>query len=98
MKTYTLSFAQSIEHKPDHPERTARRSIGYDVTYQVWPSRAAMLKTIEMQGRSAHSNRHWRAVKWVCEKCNQEHSIGGVLIVACPEMHFPAIGEDVRDA
>ena len=63
MKTYTLSFAASIEHKPEHPERTAMKSLDWDVRYQVWTSRAAMLKTIEMQGKGAPKQSHWRACK-----------------------------------
>jgi hypothetical protein len=50
MVTYSISFAASIDHVPDHPERTAFRaqasSLNFDYTYRVWPSRAAMRKTI----------------------------------------------------
>ena len=60
MRKYTLSFADSISHKPDHPERTARQSIGWDVTYQIWPSRASMLATIHMQEKRAHRSSDWR--------------------------------------
>lgn len=63
MKTYTLSFAQSIAHKPEHPERTAMKSLEWDVRYQVWPSRAAMLKTVEMQGKRAPRRDDWRPCK-----------------------------------
>jgi hypothetical protein len=35
MKTYTVSFAASIEHKSEHPERTAMKSLEWDVRYQV---------------------------------------------------------------
>lgn len=68
MKRYRLSFAASLTHIPDHPERTARRTpfdprdpMSMDVEYQVWPNRAAMLKTIEIQGRSEPRPDHWRA-------------------------------------
>lgn len=64
MRTYVLSFADSIKHVPEHPERTARKSLQWDVKYQVWTSRAAMLKTIEMQSRGAPRADHWRA----CQK------------------------------
>lgn len=66
MKKYTLSFADSINHKPEHPERTARkngRGMNFDVTYQVWPNRAAMLKTIDMQDRREHRPDDWKAVQ-----------------------------------
>lgn len=63
MKKYVLSFAASIAHKPEHPERTARRQMqSFDVQYCVWPSRAAMLKTIEMQEKRAARYDDWRAV------------------------------------
>jgi hypothetical protein len=63
VKTYTLSFAESIRHVPEHPDRTAVKSLQWDVRYQVWPSRAAMLKTIDMQSRGAPRADHWRACK-----------------------------------
>jgi hypothetical protein len=63
MKTYVLTFAQSITHKPEHPERTAMKSLDWDVRYQVWTSRAAMLKTIEMQGKRASRRDDWRACR-----------------------------------
>ena len=68
MKRYSMSFADSLTHRPAAPERTARRSCGadgsmnFDVEYQVWPSRGAMLTTIELQGRSEPNRRHWKAV------------------------------------
>lgn len=63
MKTYTLSFADSIKHVPEHPERTAMKSLDWDVRYQVWPNRASMLKTIDIQGRRAPHRSDWRACK-----------------------------------
>lgn len=63
MKTYSMSFAASLTHKPEHPERTASKPLEWDVAYQVWPSRAAMLKTIDMQDRSASHRAKWRACK-----------------------------------
>ena len=69
MKRYTLSFADSCTHVPAHPDRTARRNCGgdgsmnFDVMYQTWPNRAAMLKSIEMQARGAPNSRNWRACK-----------------------------------
>jgi hypothetical protein len=66
MKRYSLSFADSIKHIPEHPERTAKRSgsgMNFDVYYQVWPNRAAMLKTIDIQGKSPPKQTHWRAIQ-----------------------------------
>jgi hypothetical protein len=64
MKTYVLSFAQALTHVPEHPERTAKRSgNGFDVHFQVWPNAAAMLKSIEMQGRRAPRATDWRPVR-----------------------------------
>jgi hypothetical protein len=66
MKKYTLSFAAAMDHKPEHPDRTARRSgygaMNFDVTFQVWPSREALLKTLEMQGKRERQQTDWSAV------------------------------------
>jgi hypothetical protein len=66
MKTYVLSFADSITHVPAHPERTATRmgrGLDFDVTYRVWPNRDAMLKLLDRQGSDhAPRNGDWRAV------------------------------------
>lgn len=71
MKKYSLTFADAITHKPANPERTARRSSSAgihsasfgNVSFQVWTSRAAMLKTIEMQERRESRPDDWRASK-----------------------------------
>jgi len=64
MKRYTLSGAQAFEHKPDYPERTARRNaagtLNFDVVFQVWPNRASMARTIRMQQRRALHPTDWR--------------------------------------
>lgn len=60
MKRYTLSFAEATQHIPDHPDRTAYRSGEWDYMYQVWPSREAMLKTIELQQKKASNKLQWR--------------------------------------
>jgi hypothetical protein len=63
MKIYSMSFAAALEHKPDHPERTARREgtgMNFDITFQVWPNRASMLKTIEIQDRAGNGPGKWR--------------------------------------
>lgn len=75
MKRYTLSFADSIGHTPAHPDRTAYHHGEWDVHYQVWTSRAAMLKTIDMQGRSAPHRLHWR--EWKPRHAPPPHTPGG---------------------
>ena len=62
MKRIVMSFAASLEHKPAHPERTARRSLqSFDVEFQTWPNRASMAKSIRMQQRGEPRADHWRA-------------------------------------
>jgi hypothetical protein len=66
MRSVKMSFAHSLTYKPEHPDRTASRShqgLDMDVTFQTWPSRAAMLKTIEMQESGPYKQTHWRAYK-----------------------------------
>lgn len=64
MRKYLMSFAESLEHKPEHPERTARQTAanGWDVVFQVWPNRPSMVKTIRIQERGAGlGSKVWRA-------------------------------------
>lgn len=66
MKTYTMSFAAAQEHKPEHPERTAKKNglgMNFDVTFGVFPNRTAMLKTIELQERRESRGNDWKAVR-----------------------------------
>jgi len=63
MAKYTMPFGQSVGHAPDAPERTATKSTGQFgevVTYQVWPSRGAMARSIRMQQRREHRPGDWR--------------------------------------
>ena len=63
MKRYSLSAAAAIDHVPAHPYRTGYKmatGMNFDVYFQEWPNRAALLKTIEIQGRSAPHPTHWR--------------------------------------
>lgn len=65
MKKVSMPFGRSIGYKPDHPERTARKAgLGYDgqITFQTWPNRAAMARSIRMQQRRAPRPDDWRAV------------------------------------
>lgn len=59
MKKYTLSFANSLSYKHEFPDRTARRSLSDDVTFQVWPSRKAMAVSIRMQQKGASTRYSW---------------------------------------
>lgn len=70
MKTkYTLSLADSIKHTPEHPERTAIKhagdgSLNFDVTYQIWPTRALMLRMLDKQGKDhAPKMTDWKECK-----------------------------------
>ena len=63
MKRITLSFADSLKYNPPFPERTAKRSISWDVEFQTWPSRAAMEKTIQLQGKRASHYTDWKPVE-----------------------------------
>jgi hypothetical protein len=59
----TMSAAAAIGYVPPHPDRTAYRNAGggmnFDLVFREWPSRAAMVKTIEMQGRRESRNDDW---------------------------------------
>lgn len=63
MKLYTLSFADSLSHVPEHPERTAVRQGDFTVTYREWPNALAMHKTIAMQSKCAAHRSDWQAWK-----------------------------------
>lgn len=56
----TMSFCASLEYKPAHPERTAKRTVGWDVQFRTWTNREAMLATVRMQGKSIPRSDHWR--------------------------------------
>jgi hypothetical protein len=64
MKTVTMPGGRAHEYRPAHPERTAYRNangaMNFDVIFREWPNRAAMLKTIEMQGRREPRQDDWR--------------------------------------
>ncbi len=69
MKQYTLTIANALTHTPEHPDRTAYRvgtGIGAGYTFQVWPNRPAMLKSLEMQSRRTHHYLDWHdCVPWL---------------------------------
>jgi len=65
MKRYTMSAIEANTHRPAHPERTARRSAGtglnFDVVFQVWPNRKSLAKSIRMQQKRESRWSDWRA-------------------------------------
>lgn len=46
MTAITVSFAESLKFAPKHPERTAKRSGSYDVTFKEYRTRKAMLRDV----------------------------------------------------
>ena len=62
MKTYSISFARSLEMTHEHPERTAKKVVGWDILYRVWPSRGAMARSIRMQAQRAPKQTDWTPV------------------------------------
>ena len=64
MKRYFMSMAASFTHKPEHPERTAKKQgagMNFDVTYQVWPNRKSLAKSINMQRSREGRSDDWSA-------------------------------------
>jgi len=61
-----MSAYAASQHTPEHPERTARKhhtgTLDFDVTFQVWPNRASMARTIRMQEKAAPRPNNWHAV------------------------------------
>jgi hypothetical protein len=55
MKKFIINFRESIGYVPEHPERTAKRSLGWDFQYQVWTNRVSMARSIRMQQRGTHT-------------------------------------------
>jgi hypothetical protein len=64
MKRESMPFGRSIGYVPVHPDRTARsagRSYDSLVTFQTWPNRASMAKSIRMQQSRAPMADDWNA-------------------------------------
>ena len=64
MKRIVMSFAAAMVYAPEHPERVARRNgtgLNFDVTFQTWPNRESMARSIRMQQRGETRPDHWRA-------------------------------------
>lgn len=63
MKTYTLPMGQSVNYQHPSPERTAFKVSGWDYTYQIWPNRESMAKSIRMQEKRAPHPSNWKALE-----------------------------------
>lgn len=59
MSKIAMSFADSLKFKPEHPERTAKKCLGWNVEFQIWSNRKAMAKSIRMQQKRANSQSDW---------------------------------------
>jgi hypothetical protein len=63
MKRYHVPLGRRADYPHPAPERTAYKSgkgIFDDDTYQVWPSRGAMLQACKMSDRGILGNAPWR--------------------------------------
>jgi len=67
MKKFCAPLGRIMEQidrlPPDVRERAARksgRSFDSDDCVQIWPNRASMLKTVDMQRQAPPSAQHWR--------------------------------------
>ena len=64
MKKYTVAAARLHEHKHPYPERTAYKSFGtgmdFDLTCQIWTNRAAMLQVCRMSDTGELGNKPWK--------------------------------------
>lgn len=74
-KTYTMSFADSINHVPANPERTAiLKTSGFDVTFVVFPSTAALEKELAKDENNSYTTPRYR--KWLPRKKAGLDSLG----------------------
>jgi hypothetical protein len=63
MKRYSLTLADSLRHKPDKPELTARRGTGgFDMQYQVWTNRESLARTVRMQQKGGRHHASWSPI------------------------------------
>lgn len=58
----SMSFAASLNYRPENPERTAKKSSGFEVIFQTWTNRSAMVKTIRLQEKRAPRQDDWKAL------------------------------------
>ena len=97
MQRYTLTAANAATHVPEYPERTARRTasgfLNFDVEYQVWPSRGAMLTSIRMGQQSGRPT--WRACVLPCyERPPHAHMGDGPGRICLTEAERDRISKD----
>lgn len=62
MKKYSMPLGRTYDYPHPAPDRTAFRDgadVFADRTFQVWPNRASMAKSIRMQQRRAHQSTDW---------------------------------------
>lgn len=65
MKKYRMPFGRTLGYVHTHPERTARsagRSWDSETTFQVWPNRASMARSIRMQQSREPRPDDWKAL------------------------------------
>lgn len=60
LETYRLSHRDAEVHIPEYPDLTGYRASPRYVEYKVWPARAALLKTIELEEGRAAKSTDWR--------------------------------------
>lgn len=68
MKTYKVNFMEIATYPHANPERTGYRLATRDIfcsdlICKVWPNRASLKKTIDMQERREHDTLDWRMVQ-----------------------------------
>lgn len=64
MKRVSMPFGRTIGYVPEHPDRTARKTgLSFDslVTYQTWPNRQSMARSIRMQESGPPRPDCWKA-------------------------------------
>ena len=62
LKRYVLALGQSVGYVHPHPERTAYRAgagVFADNTYQVWPNRSSMARSVRMQQERERRTGDW---------------------------------------
>lgn len=66
LKTQRMTFGRFISFRPDHPERTAVRTLGRfgeTIEAKEWPSRESMARMLRMQGQREHRASDWRPLR-----------------------------------
>jgi len=53
-----------MKHVPTYPDRTGIKQghgMNFDVTYQIWPNRKSLAKTIRLQQKRERQSGDWNA-------------------------------------